>query len=160
MSNSISMFKNTARKLSQAHLDKRLKSLKSLDILQTPPRGWIYTIRTTLGMTLAQLGQRLRISPQAVAQLEKREVAGQITLSTLREALGAMGVQHAHTVFTSASLQEIVHHQAERKAREIVLRTSQTMHLENQKNSDKRLAEAIREKTRELEERLPSSLWD
>lgn len=128
--------------------------------MQMPPRGWIYTIRTTLGMTLTQLGRRLDISPQAIAQLEKREAEGQITVSRLREALGAMGIKSTHSVFSSTSLQTIIQQQAERKAREIIMRASQSMSLENQKNSNKRLSLAIREKTRQLEETLPSSLWD
>ena len=154
------MFKKSALHLSRSHLDKRLQEMKKVDIMHMPPRGWIYTIRTTLGMTLAQLGKRLGVSAQAVAQLEKREVDGQNTLATLRTALGALGVQSTHAIISPASLHEIIHKQAEKKAREIVMRTSQTMHLENQKNSDKRIQSAIREKTEHLMETMPSSLWD
>lgn len=87
------MFKKQTLQLSQSHLDKRIRKMNQVGIMSTPPRGWIYTIRTTLGMTLAQLGKRLGVSPQAIAQLEKREVDGQITLSTLRAALRALGVE-------------------------------------------------------------------
>jgi len=154
------MFKKEAQDLARTHLDKRLQAMKKVDIMHMPARGWIYTLRTTLGMTLAQLGRRLGVSPQAVAQLEKREVEGQITIASLREALRALGVQSTHAVVSPASLHEIIRKQAEKKAREIVMRTSQSMHLENQKNSDKRLQIAIREKTEHLMETMPSSLWD
>lgn len=154
------MFKKEAKNLQRKQLDNRLQAMKKVDIMHMPPRGWIYTIRTTLGMTLAQLGRRLQISPQAVAQLEKREVEGQITVANLREALAALGVQSTHAVISPTSLRDIIHRQAERKAREIVMRTSQTMALENQKNTDKRLEAAIREKTHELEQNIKSSLWD
>lgn len=154
------MFKKVAQDLARTHLDKRLQAMKKVDIMQTPPRGWIHTIRTTLGMTLAQLGRRLGVSPQAVAQLEKREVEGQITIATLREALAVLGVQSTHAVASPDSLHEIIRRQAEKKAREIVMRTSQSMHLENQKNSDKRLQAAIKEKTEHLVQTLPTTLWD
>lgn len=154
------MFKKQTLQLSQSHLDKRIQKMNQVGIMSTPPRGWIYTIRTTLGMTLAQLGKRLGVSPQAIAQLEKREVDGQITLSTLRAALRALGVESTHAVTSPATLREITRKQAEKKAREIVLRTSQTMTLENQKNSDKHLQAAIRERAAEIEKTLPKYLWD
>jgi predicted DNA-binding mobile mystery protein A len=154
------MFKKQTLQLSQNHLDKRIQKMNQVGIMSTPTRGWIYTIRTSLGMTLAQLGKRLAVSPQAIAQLEKREVDGQITLSTLRAALRALGVESTHAVTSPASLREIIRKQAEKKAREIVLRTSQTMTLENQKNSDKHLQNAIRERTTEIEKTLPKYLWD
>ena len=154
------MFKKQTLKLSQSHLDKRIQEMNQVGIMSTPPRGWIYTIRTSLGMTLAQLGKRLDVSPQAIAQLEKREVDGQITLSALRSALRALGVESTHAVTSSATLHEIIRKQAEKKAREIVLRTSQTMSLENQKNSDKRLQNSIHERAAEIEKTLPKYLWD
>lgn len=154
------MFKKQTLQLSQSHLDNRIQKMNQVGIMSTPPRGWIYTIRTSLGMTLAQLGKRLDVSPQAIAQLEKREVDGQITLSTLRAALRALGVESTHAVTSPASLREIIRKQAEKKAREIVLRTSQTMSLENQKNSDKHLQTAIHERATEIEKTLPKYLWD
>jgi predicted DNA-binding mobile mystery protein A len=154
------MLKEKAMKLSQSHIEKRIRSMNQVQGTQVPLRGWIYTIRTSLGMTLAQLGKRLNVSPQAIAQLEKREVDGQITLSSLRAALRALGVEGHHTITSSTTLWEIIRKQAEKKAREIVLRTSQTMALENQKNSDKHLTMAIRERANEIEKTLPKYLWD
>lgn len=154
------MFKKETRQLSQSHLDIRIKKMNQVGIMSTPPRGWIYTIRTSLGMTLTQLGKRLDVSPQAIAQLEKREVDGQITLSSLQLTLRALGVESTHAVTSPATLREIIRKQAEKKAREIVLRTSQTMSLENQKNSDKHLKWAIRERASEIEKTLPKYLWD
>jgi hypothetical protein len=45
-------------------------------------------------------------------------------------------------------------------ARQIVLRTSASMKLEDQENSSARIEQAINEKTEELIDDLPKYLWD
>jgi hypothetical protein len=52
-----------SRELLRGQLDARLQGVTQLH----PPRGgWIRTIRQALGMTMAQLGKRLRISAPSV----------------------------------------------------------------------------------------------
>ena len=52
----------------------------------------------------------------------------------------------------------------ERKAKElatqIVLRTSNTMKLEDQENSEKRIEKAIKERTASIKNEMPKILWD
>jgi hypothetical protein len=43
---------------------------------------------------------------------------------------------------------------------EIVLRTSNSMKLEDQENSKKRIEKSIRSKTEEIMDTLPKYLWD
>jgi len=60
----------------------------------------------------------------------------------------------------SGSLKAYIEKTAARVATEIVMRTSQTMKLENQENSKERIEQAIREKTEELVREMPSYIWD
>jgi hypothetical protein len=45
-------------------------------------------------------------------------------------------------------------------AREIVLRTSNSMKLEDQQNSDERIDRAIQEKATEIKDELPKYIWE
>jgi hypothetical protein len=45
-------------------------------------------------------------------------------------------------------------------AKKIVNRTSTTMKLEDQENTQMRLSQAIKELTEELKRKMPKSLWD
>jgi len=45
-------------------------------------------------------------------------------------------------------------------ASEIVMRTAHTMNLEDQANSKKRIARAIKERTELIKNEMPGMLWD
>ncbi len=67
-------------KLLLDQLDRKLKPFAKIKDIETPERGWIHTIRTTLNMTLRQLGERLGITSQGVKDTEEREALGSINL--------------------------------------------------------------------------------
>ncbi len=58
------------------------------------------------------------------------------------------------------SLEEMVENRARKIAVEIVKRTSVTMSLEEQTNSNERLNQAVAEMTQDLKKEIPKSLWD
>ena len=60
------------RASARKQLDKRLNILQNVDVLARPPRGWIKAIREALGMTTAQLGNRLGVSQPRVPLPLKR----------------------------------------------------------------------------------------
>ena len=110
-------------------LDGRLKQLPPL---QTPGAGWIRTIREALGMTMAQLGTRLRIAPQSVQSLEQREKKETISVAKLREAAEALDCELKIAFVPRSSLESTIRQQAARKAREERNRLIHTMRLEAQ----------------------------
>ena len=55
-----------------------------------PARGWVAAIRSALGMTTRQLAARLRIRQPSLLAIEKSEVAGTVSLNTLRRAAEAL----------------------------------------------------------------------
>ena len=152
---------NRDRKLKVLQLDKKLQKLVVLKNVERPSRGWINAVRTTLNMSLAQLGRRLKKIPATVAEIEEREMNNSITLKKLIEAGEALDLQFVYGFLPKElSLEKIIEKRAERKAREIVMRTSQSMKLEEQENSKERQQQAIKERTEDLKREIPKYLWD
>ena len=58
------------------------------------------------------------------------------------------------------SLNQMIEKRANELAKEIVLRTNNTMTLESQQNSVERIEQAIAEKTAEIKYEMPKYLWD
>jgi predicted DNA-binding mobile mystery protein A len=142
-------------------MDRKLSRYKSLITNEIPRDGWIKAIRTTLGMSLRQLGSRLQITPQSVSELEKREKNRTITLQSLQEAGEAMNMTF---VYGFVPKEGSIHSEIEKKAREtataVVMRTAVSMDLESQSNSAERLRKAIKTRTDEILQKLPRYLWD
>ena len=67
--------KNSNITLQRAQIDKRLKSVRKLDLAQ-PTSGWIRCIRTSLGMSATQLAKRLNVTPQTIKDYENADEAG------------------------------------------------------------------------------------
>lgn len=142
-------------------MDKKLLELRPLKKAIVPNEGWIKTIRTTLHMSLRQLGKKLSITPQSVRELEQREKEETITLKTLKEAARALNMQFVYGfVPLETSLEAIIERKAYDMASTIVKRTSVSMRLENQENSSERIKSAIDELVSDIKKELPGRLWD
>ena len=151
----------TKQRLIIEQTDKKLSVFRPLESLIVPQKGWIHTIRIALKMSLKQLGKRLKISPQSVKEMEEREANGSITLKGLREVGGALNMKLIYGfVPKEESLETIIEKRAYEIARDIVLRTSNTMQLEDQKNSNERIEKAIKNKSDEFKSKIPKFLWD
>jgi predicted DNA-binding mobile mystery protein A len=128
-------------------LDKKMSAYAALKQVAVPPTGWIKAIRDALGMSLQQLGNRLSITKQSVQEIEQREKDGSITIKSLKEVARAMDMQLVYGfVPNDGSLDALIDRKAKELARQIVLRTSNTMKLEDQQNSNQRIENAIQER--------------
>lgn len=144
-----------------SQLDKKLVPYQGIQQIPVPSNGWINTIRTTLNMTLAQLGNRLKITKQGMKKIEEREASGAISIKSLKEAGQALDMQFVYGfVPLNNSIEELVDIKAQRLAKKIVLRTNQNMKLENQGNSEEKITDAIKELATELKREMRKSLWD
>lgn len=153
--------KNTKQYLIVRQIDKKLLPLKVLKDTTVPSKGWIHTMRTALQMSLRQLSAKASIVPQSLKDMENREVAGTITLNTLRAVANAMDMQLVYGfVSKNKSLEQMIEKRAKQLATEIVMRTNNTMTLEDQQNSKERIEEAIAQKTNEIKSEMPKYLWD
>jgi predicted DNA-binding mobile mystery protein A len=141
--------------------DKKLALFRPLSNITVPQRGWIHTIRIALKMSLRQLGNRLQISPQSVKEIEQREANGSITLKGLREAGAVLDLKLIYGFIPKdKSIEEMIEKRALEIAKDIVMRTSSTMQLEDQENSNERLQKAIKNRAEDIKTKMPKYLWD
>lgn len=112
-------------------------------------------------MNMRQLATKMNKTPQAIKQIQEREKAGTITLNSLEETAAAMNMRLVYAIvpMETSSLSELIQQQAEKMAKEIVIRANKTMSLEDQKISEKRIKNSIKEISAELAEN-PEKLWE
>lgn len=153
---------NMAKKSLQIQqLNDKMLVYNSLQKIAPPPTGWIKAVRTAIGMSLQQLSSRLSITRQSVQEMEQREKDGAITIKSLRETAAALDMQLIYGfVPKDGSLDALIERKAKELARQIVLRTSNTMKLEDQENSSARIEKAIEERATEIKNEMPKTLWD
>lgn len=149
------------RKLIIQQLDRKIGKFPTATDTPMPPTGWTKAIRIALGMTLQQLGDRLGITKQSAREQELREQQGNITLQSLRDAAHAMDMELVYAfVPKDGSLDALIERRAKEVAASVVLRTNQTMRLENQENSEAQIKKAIEERATQLKNDMPKILWD
>jgi predicted DNA-binding mobile mystery protein A len=142
-------------------LNSKMQSFAALKQVAMPPTGWIKAIRTAIGMSMQQLGNKLKISRQGVMDMEKREKEGSITLKSLREIARALDMQLVYGfVPNDESLDALIEKRATVLATQIVMRTANSMKLEDQANSQKRIEAAIKERAIAIQNEMPKILWD
>lgn len=142
-------------------LNSKMLAFSALKEVAIPPTGWIKAIRTAIGMSMLQLGNKLSISKQAVLDIERREKEGSITIKSLREIGKAIDMQLVYGfVPNDGSLDALIEKRAATLAAEIAMRASNTMKLEDQGNSSERIQMAIKERTAAIINEMPKILWD
>jgi predicted DNA-binding mobile mystery protein A len=149
------------RKLQIEHLDKRFKAFPQVSDFATPPFGWVKAIRTALGISLQQIATRLSKTRQSVKEIEIREKEGTITLNTLREVASSLDMELVYALVPKdGSLSALIDRKALEMAKAIVQRTSQTMKIEDQENTEQRIQKAIEERFAVLKYEMPKTLWN
>ena len=149
---------NSTRKIARQRLDERLSTLKPESRFAAPPKGWVRAIRDALGMSASQLGARLGVKPQTVADLEKSEALGTIQLKTLRKVAEALDCTLLYALAPNSSLEDTIQERARRIARKEIARIGHSMDLEAQGLSkaerEAQIDDYIREHLRERD------LWE
>jgi len=149
------------RKLLIEQLNQKLQPFSKTRNNLVPERGWINTIRTTLNMTMAQLGTKLNITRQGVKRIEESEANGAITLNSLKDVASAMELKLVYAMVpTNGNINDLIQIKAEKLAKKIVLRTNQNMKLEDQGIGDEKIAKTIKELANEIKREMRKSLWD
>jgi predicted DNA-binding mobile mystery protein A len=149
------------KKLQIEHLENKLSGFSTAQKVLAPPTGWLKAVRVSLGMSLQQLADKLAITKQSVQEIELREKEGSITLKNLRETANALDMQLVYgLVPKDGSIEKLIDRKAIELANRIVSRTSNTMKLEDQENTQQRLKKAIEERTAVIKNELPKMLWD
>lgn len=142
-------------------LNNKMLRFASLKEEVVPSTGWIKAIRTSLGMSMQQLGNKLNISKQGVLDIERREKDGSISIKSLREVAHVMDMKLVYGFIPlDGTLDALIEKKAKELAKQIVMRTAHTMQLEDQANSNERIEAAIRERTAAIQNEMPKILWD
>lgn len=142
-------------------LDKKINTYSRLSDVVSPTAGWIHSIRTAIGMSLRQLAERLNITSQSVKEIEERENSGTVSLNVLKQVGEMLNMKFVYGFIPqSGTIAQMIEERALELAEEIVIRTSNTMQLEDQENTDERIKKAIQEKKEELMRKMPRYLWD
>ncbi len=125
------------RKLQRARrsLDQKLQVFQPAGQHHAPSKGWIRALRDSLGLSAAQLGNRLGIRSQSIDDLEKSEAAGTISLDALARVGQAMDCTLVYALVPNTSLEATVQRQAEALARVAISGVAHTMALEDQQVS-------------------------
>jgi predicted DNA-binding mobile mystery protein A len=149
------------KSLQLQQLNDKMLGFVTLKHVAVPPTGWIKAIRTALGMSMRQLGNKLPISKQGIMDFEKREKDGSITIKALKEIGRALDMQLVYGfVPNDGSLDALIEKRATELATKIVWRTANTMELEDQGNTTLRIQKAIKERAEEIKSEMPKILWD
>jgi len=153
--------KTTNRSLLIEQLDRKFEKFSILNESDIPSKGWIYSIRIAMNMSLAQLARLLKKSIPTVKEIEEREENKNITLKKLMEVAEALDFRFVYSfVPKESSLEKVIEKRAAEIARRIVTRTSHTMKLEDQENRQERLEKAIKDRSEKIKKEVPRYLWD
>jgi predicted DNA-binding mobile mystery protein A len=145
--------KNTAANAAQARisLDSRLEEMQAAaGKLSRPRAGWIHSIRVGLGMSVADLAKRLSVAPSTVVRMEASEAAGTINIDSLVKAARALDCELVYALVPRQELIKSRERRASSLARLSLMRTQNTMSLEQQSLSESVLERMIEAKTMEL----------
>jgi predicted DNA-binding mobile mystery protein A len=154
--------KNDEQNLMIQQLDKRFAQIQSVsNSLVVPPNGWINVLRKTLNISLKQLGKKLKVSSQNINQFEQREKDGSISLQKLKDVAEALDMNFVYVFIPKdGSLEKLIEKRSKKLAEEIVMRTSHSMKLENQENTEERIKKAIEDRAEKIKNEMPKYLWD
>lgn len=133
--------------------------LSRVNVCDRPSGGWIRAVRTSIGMSVRQMAERMGITQQSAAHLEKNEADDVIKLKSLRKAAEALDCSLVYALVPKeGGLRDIVRKQALRKAHDIVDPVDHSMMLEAQDVGDKQ--EKILQIADELARNPGLKLWD
>jgi predicted DNA-binding mobile mystery protein A len=142
-------------------LDQKLEPFQEAATVLVPEKGWINSIRTSLNMTMEQLGNKLNITRQGIKKIEESETKGSISINALKEIGKAMDLKFVYGfVPNDGTINNLIERKALNLAKKIVSRTNQNMKLEDQAIDDGKIEKAITDLSHEMKREMKKSLWE
>lgn len=111
-------------------------------------------------MSGAQLGRRMGVSRARIANAEKAELSGGVTLKSMQAAAEAMGCRFVYAIVPAQSTDALITAQARKKAMADVSVASQHMALESQTLPHDKIAQEVALIADDLARDIPSNFWD
>ena len=128
--------------------------------IETPAEGWIRTVRKALGMSGAQLARRMGVTRARIAQSERAELAGGISLRSMQAVAEAMGCRFVYAFVSPDTVENVIAAQARKKAQAIVDIAGKHMALEGQAVSGSRSRHEVSRLMNELIYEMPRDFWE
>ncbi|MCQ1856114.1 mobile mystery protein A [Neorhizobium galegae] len=128
--------------------------------IEIPAEGWIRTVRRALGMSGAQLARKMGVTRSRIAQAEKAELDGGVTLKSMEAIAEAMGCRFVYAFVPPQTIENVIIAQARKKAQAIVGRAAKHMALEDQTVSHSLTQQEVARLMNELMYQMPSDLWE
>jgi predicted DNA-binding mobile mystery protein A len=154
----LSMF-TPLKQLRLRQLDKRTAHWRQLGSLGPPQGGWLRAIRDALGMSAGQLAVRLGVTRQAVADLERRETDGTVTLAVLTKAADALDCDVVYAVVPRKPLYEILRDRARAIATNRLKGVAHSMNLEDQSVPEEEILQQVEDLADQIIQEFPRDLW-
>ncbi len=151
------------KKLKQLRLrqtEAKLRPWMALAADHHPTQGWVRTIRQAIGMTSTQLASRLGVTRQAIAELEKREAEGSVTLAALEKAAAALNCDVVYALVPRQELSVTIREQARKRAEETLGKVAHTMRLESQDVEPDELRRQVEDVASDWTSDWSRSIWD
>jgi predicted DNA-binding mobile mystery protein A len=123
-------------KLAMKQIERRIENLRSIAKDTAVRTGWIRYMRQAMSMTLSTLAKTVGLNPATVQQIEKREIAGKVTIETMRKIASAMDCEFVYALVPKQELNVLLKRKAVNKATEIVRQADIHMTLEDQRVSE------------------------
>src|SRR4249920_1774074 len=122
---------NNFKGLMISQLDDALETFRQASS-RRPAGGWLKAVREGIGMTKAQLAERVHLSPSTVNSLERSEARGAITIDSLEKLARGMDCRLVYAIVPNGeqTLEQLVLDRAELVARRQHSRLAHTMRLE------------------------------
>lgn len=148
------------QRLLRRQLDIKLKKYSDLKREEIPPKGWIRSIRESLGMNLRQLAERLSVDSSRVYRIEQEELTGSLKVKTLEAVAEALDCVFVYTLVPRTSLERSLYDQASCIVKKRLNRVNQTMRLEGQELSEEEKKAFFDEEVRRIVEESSKKIWD
>jgi len=150
------------RRLEVSRLDEFFQALKTESELprQAPPHGWIRTVREALGMSAAQIANRLNVSRAAIYKLEERESLRTVSLKQLDRAADAMECDVFYAIVPRGTIEQSIRARSRKKTETKLQLANVSMGLEAEGVKDKRFATAVNSSSSYTEALTDRYLWE
>lgn len=133
-------------------LDRTAKQFAGAEV---PDKGWIASMRRSLGMSAEHVAQRKGVSRNAVYQAERSEKEGAVSLKQMEQLANAMGGRFVYAIVPNDRIDDMKYRQAKKKAMQMLRSIDGSSSWSTDDKED-----WVDDKAAELIHDMPSHFWD
>ncbi|MDP8265666.1 MAG: mobile mystery protein A [Candidatus Aceula meridiana] len=153
--------KNKNLQSTRKQIDAKLVKIKRLGAMaQRPSKGWIYVIRTSLGLNVRQFAELMGVDKSRISRMEKDEIRGSLTIHSLRHAAQILGCELVYAFVPLKNLEDVVRKRAGVVVQQQHDRSSHTMALEGQELDQQQKKSFFKAEIEQLCRETPKYLWE